>query len=161
MKTLFGAAVAAFALAVSTPALAGADDAAVMKPIKQFNDGINAGDTNTALQAVSSESSVVIDEFAPHVWQGATGVADWVNDYGIDSEDRGITDAKVTLGTPQRIESDGKAAYVVVPVTYDYKEKGVAMHQDATMTCTLTKASGAWLLNGWSWNGQTPVKAGG
>lgn len=159
MKTLLRAATAALLIAVSTPALAGPDDAAVMKPIKQFTDGFNAGDTNKALQAVSSDSSVVIDEFAPHVWQGTTGIADWVNDYGMDAQDRGVTEGKVTLGTPQRIESNGKAAYVVVPVTYDYKEKGVAMHEDATMTCTLTKASGAWLINGWSWNGQVPVKA--
>lgn len=159
MKVLVTAAAAALALCTATPALAGSDDAAVLKTIHQFADGLNAGDANKALTAVSAENSVVIDEFAPFVWQGKTGIADWFNDYGIDTEDNGITGAKVTVGDPIRVESDGKSAYVLLPVTYDYQQKGVAMHEDATMTCTLSKATGAWLLTGWSWNGQKPAKA--
>ena len=164
MKAFARAAAAVFvccisAFAIPGPALAGSSDAAILKPIHQFTDGFNAGSANTALQAVSPDGSVVIDEFAPHVWQGKTAIADWMNEWDMDAQDRGITGAKVTLGDPLRVQSDGKTAYVVLPVTYDYMEKGVAMHEDATMTCTLSKASGTWLINGWSWNGQVPVKA--
>lgn len=160
MKALVIAAAAALSLSIATPALAGSDDAAVLKVIHQFADGVNAGDSNKALTAVSSDNSVVIDEFAPFVWQGKTGIADWFNDYGMDAEDRGVTGAKVGLGEPVRVVNDGKNAYVLLPVTYDYQQKGVAMHEDGTMTCTLSKSSGIWLLTGWSWNGHAPIKAG-
>jgi hypothetical protein len=57
-------------------------------------------------------------------WHGAGACSKWANDADADNKKNGITDESVTLSKPRHIDITADRAYVVVPATYSYKEKG-------------------------------------
>ena len=63
------------------------------------------------------------------------------------------------IGAPTRVEVEGTSAYVIVPATYTYSEKGVAMRAVSQMTVVLKKGASGWLIHGWTWTGPKPTKA--
>ena len=112
-----------FAVALAAAPAAASNKTDVMATVNQFNDGMNKGDTKTALAACATPSSIV-DEFPPYGWQGASACADWANDFDSYNEKSGITGSIATLGKPRHVDVTGDRAYVVVPATYTYKQKG-------------------------------------
>ena len=102
---------------------------------------------------------VIVDEVAPYAWHGAKAFQAWAADLGAAEAKRGITDQKVVIGAPTRVEVEGTSAYVIVPATYTFTEKGVAMRAVSQMTVTLKKGASGWLIHGWTWTGPKPTKA--
>ena len=142
--------IAAFAFA-ATPALAGdAEDA--YASVKTFIDGFNTGDVASSL-AVCATSASIIDEFAPYAWSGEDACTNWVNDYGADSEKKGVTDGVVTLHEATHVFVEGDNAYVVAPVDYAFKVAGKPSGQKgSTLTAALAKQDGQWKITQWSWS---------
>ncbi len=137
-------------LLVPGPARASdADDA--VAPVKKFIDGFNAGDVKGAL-ATCASPAVVLDEFAPYLWQGPTACADWAADFDADARKNGITDGVVKMSKPRHVEVSGDRAYVVVPTAYHFKRNGKKVSQTgATMAVTLRKGADGWKITGWAW----------
>jgi hypothetical protein len=134
-------------------------DPQVMAPINRFMEAFNKGDTAGAAATHAADADlVIIDEVAPYLWRGAQAFQAWTADLDRDEKKRGVSDQKVSIGAVKRIESDGSSAYVVVPSTYTFKEKGVAMRESAQMTFTLKKGAGGWLIHGWTWTGPKAQK---
>jgi ketosteroid isomerase-like protein len=147
-RALLLAALAVVLLPVTSRASDGADAFAV---VKQFVDGFNKGDVKSALTTCASPA-VVIDEFAPYLWQGPTACADWANDFDADAKKNGITDGFVKLSKPRHVFVSGDRAYVVAPTAYDHKRNGKKVSQKgATMTVTLQKGAAGWRITGWAW----------
>jgi hypothetical protein len=141
--------LAACMLGVSSPAIA--QQAEVMAAVTRFVDGFNKGDMKALLGACASETSI-IDEFPPHEWHGAGACQKWMNDYDANAKANGITDGLVTLGTPSHVDVTGDRAYVVIPSTYTWKQKGVAMREDGSaFAFAMHKEKAGWRFVGWSW----------
>jgi ketosteroid isomerase-like protein len=138
---------AAFAVVVvAAPALAAAPAAA-----SDSKDAWDNVDMATVLGDCAAPA-FIIDDFPPHLWQGATACADWARDEAAFSQQNGITDAVVTLGSPLHVDVTGDRAYVVVPATYAYKQKGKKkIERDAVWTVALQKTADGWRVAGWSW----------
>jgi ketosteroid isomerase-like protein len=123
----------------------------VLATVTGFIAGFNAGDIKKALATCASPASIV-DDFPPHEWQGPTACADWIAAYGADAASNGITDGSVTLGTPWHVDVEGARAYVVVPATYTYKQRGKPVTESGSvLTVALKKAASRWLITGWAW----------
>src|SRR5512146_1542866 len=88
-----GASLALGAAALAKPAPA----AGLMTPIRQFIDSFNKGDIKTA-EATHVAAPTIIDEVAPHHWQGQGAFQAWAGDLDKDAKAKGQTDEKVTLG---------------------------------------------------------------
>lgn len=131
----------------------------VTKPIHQFIDGFNSGDTKSAFAAYASGDITIIDEFAPHRWVGPHAAQEWAAAYDKHTQATGVTDGKVTYGAPTRAELEGNVAYVIVPTVYLYKEKGKALREEGQMTFVLHQESGGWKISGWTWTGVKPHPA--
>jgi hypothetical protein len=129
-----------------------------MTAIHAFIDNFNKGDV-AAAEAAHVAQPTIIDEVAPHHWDGAGAFRAWAGDLDKAAKAAGDTNQKVTLGKASRTVVDGDAAYVVVPATFTYKEKGKAMVEPASMTFSLRQEGGGWKITGWSWNGTTPRAA--
>jgi hypothetical protein len=124
----------------------------VMKPINQFVNGFNKGDTASAM-AACSEATAIIDEFAPHSWSGSGACQQWADDFDANSKKSGITNGKVILGKPTHVDITGDHAYVVIPSNYTFKQKGKAMAEPGSIfTFALHKGGGGWMITGWAWN---------
>lgn len=126
----------------------------VNAPIQQMLNGFNTGDMKLVTASyVAGGNIVIIDEVAPHLWTGAKANDTWLADLDKHDKALGVTDGKVTAKPASRTEVDGDNAYVVVPVTYTYKQKDKPMAQEAHMVFVLHKEGGAWKIASWVWAG--------
>jgi ketosteroid isomerase-like protein len=148
---------AVLALGLALPAMSSAADPQLMAPIQRFVDSFNKGDAAGAAATHSAtDDLVIVDEVPPYVWRGAKAFSAWAADLEAYAKKHGQTDQSVAVAAPTREETDGQQAYVVVPVTYTLKEKGVANRASAQMTVVLKKGASGWLIHGWTWTGPKP-----
>jgi len=146
---------------LAAPAGAQPPNQQLVAPIQKFIDSFNKGDNAGAAATHAAEADlVIIDEVPPFVWRGSKAFQEWGAALDAASKQAGLTDQKVTIKPPTRVESTAEAAYVVVPAVYSYKEKGTAMHEAAQMTFVLKKAASGWLIHGWTWTGPRPKRTG-
>jgi hypothetical protein len=142
-----------FALASALPALAAItpEQNAAMAPIRQFTTGFNRGDMKMAVAACDSPASV-LDDFSPHIWQGATACADWAKAFVAAARASKLTGGVVTMGAPWQVSLTGDRGYAVIPVTYTYKLAGKPVTESGSVwTLALRKASSGWVITAWAW----------
>ena len=138
---------------------AAAHDVAAEGPITTFVAAFNKGDVATAKSTMAEKVSIT-DEIAPFQWHGKEAFATWMADYDKDAKAKGITDPSVAILGHTRAVVEGNAAYVIVPATYRFTQKGVKMAEAAQMTFALQQGANGWKITGWTWTGPdaTPVK---
>lgn len=147
LKILFAL---AFTVVTALPAAA-TDKTDVVATVRKFVETFNKGDMK-AMAALCADQSSIIDEFPPYEWHGAGACAKWTEDYDADAKKNGITDGGVTLGSPRHVDVAGDRAYVVVPASYKFKQKGKPVQETgSTLTIALQKSDGAWRMTGWAW----------
>jgi len=136
-----------------------AGDAAVEATIRQFGEAFNKGDV-AAAKALHVPAPTIIDEFGPHYWSGPSAFDRWLSDLGKSEAAEGKTDAKVAISPPTREVVSGNRAYVIVPATYTFKQKGGTLRETAQMTFVLAKEASGWKIHAWTWTGTegVPVK---
>lgn len=134
-----------------------ADDPAA--PVRQFIDGFNTGNVQSAFAAYASGPITIVDEFAPHLWTGPDAAHQWADAYDKHAQATGVTDGTVTYGAPTRTEVDGDFAYVILPAVYLYKEHGKPIREEGQVTAVLNREGGAWKIRGWTWSGVKPHPA--
>jgi hypothetical protein len=152
-------AIVCLCLSMGSAVQAQSPDPQLTAPITKFVDAFNKGDmAGAAATHAAGADLVILDEVAPYLWRGAKALQAWAADLEADAKKKGITDQKVTIKAATRVESTADAAYVVVPATYTFKEKGVAMSETAQFTFSLQKGAGGWLIHGWTWTGPKAKK---
>jgi ketosteroid isomerase-like protein len=146
------------ALVLTPPAAPAAESgpAAVMAIVNQFVDAFNRGDTKTAVAACASPASI-IDEFAPHHWDGPNACADWARDLAAANKKAGVTGGIVTLARPWILnvtgDRNGNYAYVVIPASYTYRVHGTpAKELGSVFTLALKTTPAGWRIVAWSWS---------
>ena len=143
--------VALFVIALMAESASASETLDVMRTVWQFVDSFNKGDVKTALGDCAAQSSI-IDEFPPYSWQGATGCADWSNDFGAYIKKNGMTGPKVTLGLLRHVDVSGDRAYVVVPANFTFKKNGKRFNERSSIwTLALQKVTDTWRITGWAW----------
>lgn len=126
------------------------DQQAVIRAVALWMDGINAGKVPTS---VCSQDAVILDEFPPHIWQGANACDRWVADLTAFNQSIGLTNGKTKRGKPRRIDVSGDVAYVVLPVDFTYEEHGKAGAElGALFTVALRREQAGWRITGWAWS---------
>ncbi len=147
---LIGIAIAS--VAISAPAAAQtapADEAT--KFVTTIIDKFNAGDAKAWLSA-QQDNTLIVDEFAPHVWSGAGSPQRWLDAYANDTKQKGVSGGRVDYGKPLQATSDGKTAYLVLPTTYRFVQKGIKMAEPSSMTFVMTRAGDAWKIASWTFS---------
>jgi len=156
MKQAFVALLAAV-LWVPAAIPGGRDD--VSAPVRQFIDGFNTGNVQSAFAAYATGPITIVDEFAPHIWTGPDAAHQWADAYDKHAQATGVTDGVVTYGEPTRTEVEGDVAYVIMPTVYRYKEHGQPMREEGQMTAVLQREGPAWKIRAWTWSGVKPHAA--
>jgi hypothetical protein len=132
----------------------------LMAPIQKFIDSFNKGDmAGAAATHAAGPGLAIIDEVPPYHWTGADAFKTWSEALDADAKKNGMTEPKVTVSAPTRVESSGDRAYVVVPAVFTYKLRGVPMREAAQMAFVLQKSASGWLIQGWTWTGPKPKRA--
>ncbi len=144
--------IALAVVVLATSAASASEKTDVMAPVNQFVDGFNKGDMASALAACADQTSIV-DDFAPHQWQGTGACAAWAKDFDAEVKKDGMSNGVVTLGKPRHVDITGDVAYVVVPASYTYKEHGKMVNESgSTFTVVLRKGGAGWRIIAWTWS---------
>ena len=113
-------------------------------------DRFNSGDTKAWLAAQAPDTQIV-DEFAPHAWSGAGSPQRWLDDYGKYAHANGVTGGRLDYGQPLQATSDGKSAYIVLPTTFRFVQKGTKMAEPSTMTFVTKREGNGWKIASWTY----------
>jgi ketosteroid isomerase-like protein len=138
-KIFISCAVGVFTMA---PALA-SDKTDVMAVIQKWGS-IDP----SAIGSICADETTVIDTVPPYEWHGSGACSKWFSDYDAFTKQNGMTDGRALAGKARHIDITGDHAFVVVPLTYSYKQGGKDMHETATGTFTLRKSANGWRLTG-------------
>lgn len=150
-STLF---LAVCALAAGPAAAGPADNAAAA--VTHVIDQFNAGDINAFFNA-HRRGALIVDEFAPYVWTGPNSVQRWAGDYAKDARTRGISGGRMDYARPIRAISNGGSAYVILPTTYRFTQRGKRMAGKGSMTFVMTGGRGHWKIASWTYSGAVPA----
>jgi ketosteroid isomerase-like protein len=150
------ASLALLAGVLCSPAFLVAAPAGVTVPIRQFIDGFNTGDVQSAYAAYATGDITIVDEFAPHSWTGPNAAHLWAADYDTHAKATGVSDGSVQYGAPTRTEIESDLAYVIIPTVYTYKENGKPMKEEGQMTFVLHAEASGWKIRAWTWSGVNP-----
>ena len=63
-----------------------------------------------------------------------------------------ITGGRVDYGKPFQATSDGKTAYIVLPTTYRFVQKGTKMAEPGSMTFVMKRAENGWKIASWTYS---------
>lgn len=118
-------------------------------------DRLNVGDMDAFFQA-HQDGAIIVDEFAPFNWSGSGSVQRWAGDYMRDAGARGISGGRVDYGAPIQANSDGSSAYIVLPTTYRFVQRGTRMAGRGSMTFFMTHVGTSWKVASWTYSGAAP-----
>lgn len=122
-----------------------------MSTIRRVAMAFNQGNLK-AFAALCDSPASVLDDIPPHRWTGATACADWASALLADNKKNDITNATVIFGTPWHVEVTGNVAYVVVPATLTFNQKGKPVREAGSVfTVVLRKSASGWLMSSWAW----------
>ena len=145
---------AVIALAVFACGAASASDKSdAMAVVHKWADAFNKGDAKTGA-SYCADGALIIDDFAPHVWQGSGACASWYKDYEAFAAKAQITAASVAIGKTHQLDIDSGYAYLVTPTTLTFTKAGKPVTDHAIVTMTLKKGSSGWQITGWAWADQ-------
>jgi SnoaL-like domain len=154
----FALAGAAVAVLAATPALAASDADNVIATVLKYASAIDAADFPASF-ATQTPDVQITDEVPPYHWQGQGAAMQWLKDWDVYANAKGINGQKMTWTGPPRIAIDGDHAYAVFPGSFGFKVKGVQMNEIGTLGATLIRTPDGWLINAWTWAGAEPKQA--
>jgi ketosteroid isomerase-like protein len=141
------------ALVVSTlfaaPAIA-TDKTDVAAVVHQWVSTFNKNDLS-AMAALCTDQAIIIDDFAPHVWQGAGACSKWSSDFQAFADSGEITHPAVSVEKPWHIDVTADVAYFVAPTIFSFKHKDKPFHDKGVITMAMQKGASGWRITGWAW----------
>jgi ketosteroid isomerase-like protein len=128
------------------------DDSDVMSVVKAYLADMNNGDVPNFTKLCAPQV-IILDDFPPHVWQGANACTEWLNALVAYDAKTGVAPEALTMGAPRRLSVNGDHAYVVLPAGYRYKLNGKPVDEtDSVWTIALQKMADGWRVTGWAWS---------
>jgi ketosteroid isomerase-like protein len=134
-------------------AASASDKTDAMAVVHKWADAFNKGDGKTGASYCAADA-LIIDDFAPHVWQGSGACASWYKDYEAFAAKAEITAASVVIGKTRHLDIDSGYAYLVIPTTLTFTKAGKPVTDHAMVTMSLRKGSSGWQITGWAWADQ-------
>jgi len=150
LGTLILVAALTVASLASAPAF-GSEMNDVLAVVSQYSDHFSKNDMKAA-DSLCTDHTVIIDDFSPHVWQGATACADWSKAFVADNKSSGIAFGIIKLGKPWKVTVTAERAYAVFPITYTFKHNGNPTTSQGVWTFALQKVSVGWRIAGWAFS---------
>jgi ketosteroid isomerase-like protein len=156
MRFRFVLALALAASLLAAPATAGGrkpvvpDGPLISRTIAAFVTALNKGDALAMTAAFAPEATVVLN-LPPYRWTGAGGIKRFAADVAHARTVQGATDVFLTMNPNKAMFLGGAHAYVSVPGTYAYKQKGRPVTEDGVLVFALDKIEGAWKITSLTW----------
>ena len=125
-------------------------DPALLAPIEKVARFIETGD-KTLLSAFASKGVVIIENFAPHLFEGADAVARWAEEIASWHEPPSGLVLKHSFGTVQNLSVDDGLAFLSLPTHWTGLRGGGPFHEDGGWAFVLVQEDGEWRVRGYGW----------
>ncbi len=129
------------------------DKTDAMPVVHKWVDSFNKADAKT-MPTYCADGAFIIDDFAPHEWQGSGACATWYSDFEAFVAKAQITSPNVALGRVRHLDIDSGYAYLVAPTTLTYSKAGKPVADKGIVTMSLKKGNSGWQITGWAWADQ-------
>jgi ketosteroid isomerase-like protein len=126
------------------------DGTLVSQTIAAFVTAANKGDA-PGMTATFADAPTVVLNLPPYRWNGTGAIKHFAADVAHARTAQGATDVFLTLNPNKAMFLGGSHAYVSVPATYAYKQKGHPVTEDGVLVFALDKIAGAWKITSLTW----------
>jgi ketosteroid isomerase-like protein len=126
------------------------DGVMVSQVIASFVTAANKGDA-VAMTSAFAPQAAIVHNVPPYRWIGPGELKRFVSDVARGRAQQGATDVFLTVNPNKAMFLGGTHAYVSVPATYAYKQKGRPVTEDGVLVFALDKIAGAWKITSLAW----------
>lgn len=127
-------------------------DPALLAPIEKIARFIETGD-KAFLSAFASEGVVIIENFPPHLFQGADAVERWSQNIIAWHEPPSDLVLKHSFGTVQdlRVDEEAGLAFLSIVTHWVIEEGDESFEEDGGWAFVLVKEDDAWKVRSYGW----------
>jgi hypothetical protein len=121
----------------------------MMAPVEQVAHFIATGD-DADLFAFASKGVVIVENFAPYLFEGRSAVQRWAD--GMKTHTSATEALAYTFGPPQDFTIDGDRAYFSLPTRWTGKAGPQDFVEDGGWSFVLVKEKGRWRVLSYGWS---------
>jgi hypothetical protein len=124
-------------------------NAEMMAPIERIARFMETRDSQFLNDAFASVEVVLIENFAPYVFEGGDAVARWAK--GFAEHAKNIRDLRHSFGDPQDFQLDGELAFLSIPTTWRGTIGASSFIETGGWAFVLVKDAGSWRVRNYGW----------
>ena len=124
-------------------------DPALLAPIEKVARFMETGD-ESLLSAFASEGVVIVENFAPHLFQGPDAVQRWSRRI-LSWHESGDLVLKHTFGQPQDLSVSDDLAFVSLPTHWSFAQGEDQFEEDGGWAFVLVRKDGQWKVRSYGW----------
>ena len=125
-------------------------DPALLAPIEKVAQFIETGD-ESLLSAFASKGVVIIENFAPHLFEGEDAVKHWSHKILSWHEQPSDLVLKHRFGPPQDLRVQDNLAFVSLPTHWTISQDGESFEEDGGWAFVLVQEDGEWRVRCYGW----------
>jgi len=125
-------------------------DPVLLVPIEKVARFIETGD-ETLLSAFAKKGVVIIENFAPHLFEGEDAVQRWSKKILSWHKPPSDLVLKHKFGTPQDISIHDDLAFLSLPTHWTISENGNKLEEDGGWAFVLVQEDGEWRVRSYGW----------
>jgi hypothetical protein len=110
---------------------------------------LEAGDTSPAADAFARSGVVIVENFAPFVFDGPGAVERWAS--GMAAHLAGLTGLRHEFSPAQDFRMAGELAYFSLPTTWRGATGGRAFTETGGWSFVLAREAGDWRVRAYGW----------
>jgi len=125
-------------------------DPTLLAPIEKIAQFIETAD-ESLLSAFASKGVVIIENFAPHLFEGEDAVQRWSQKIISWHEPPSDLVLKHTFGSPQDLRVQENLAFVSLPTHWVISQDGDSFEEDGGWAFVLIQEDGEWRVRSYGW----------
>ncbi len=120
-------------------------------PIQTLARFIATGEEAGLADAFAAEGVVVVENFAPFLFEGPDAFARWREGFWEHVDRDGLSELVWRFGEAQDFADEGGTAYFVLPTTWTGRSHGRAFSEDGGWAFVLEQGQGRWRIRSYAW----------
>ncbi len=120
-------------------------------PVQALVQFMATGDETDLRDAFASDGLVIVENFAPFVFQGPGAFERWRDGFRQHATAGDLTELQHSFGPAQDVSLDDDTAYFVLPTTWTGRAHGRPFSEDGGWAFVLVRDQGRWRIRGYAW----------
>jgi hypothetical protein len=124
-------------------------DCTMMRPIERIASFMETLDPKLLRGTFADGKVIIIENFAPYVFQGPDAVALWSERFALHAKE--ISGLRHSFGEPQNFDRSGKTVFISFPTTWSGRLRGRPFVETGGWAFALVKEERGWRVRSYGW----------